>query len=193
MLFPCAFSPKSPIFCRIIIFDLCFYFSSGLPYFKPGRELIMSKSAYAFSLKTLGGVFKTKSQASIGGSVSGHQEGEGKSAVNPGTEPILGGREVEAATQDALDSPPKCPLKGKKNVWTKPSRPDNTVVDEEEDAEEMEGLEGRVRTSAGGPDRVGNYTVTEVPKLMSGTPAESDWAEIERSGLNSIMQKCAEH
>lgn len=54
------------------------FFISGLPFFNPSYELTMSRSAYASSLRGLGGVFKTKGLVSSGGSGSvGNQEGGG--------------------------------------------------------------------------------------------------------------------
>lgn len=171
--------------------DLVFFLISGFPYFYPGHELIISINAYASSLKTLGGVFKTKSQASVGGSVSGHKEGEGESAINPRTEPVLGNLDAEVATTDIPDSPPRRVQKKNKTIGKKPPRPKNATVDDE--MEDVEEHEGGIPEREVGPDRVGNYSITKVAKMMSGFPSKSDWAEMERSGLNKVMQKCVEH
>lgn len=40
---------------------------SGLPYFSPDFELVMSSFAYASALKNLGGAHKTKNPGSTGG------------------------------------------------------------------------------------------------------------------------------
>lgn len=61
-----------------------------------------------------------------------------------------------------------------------------------EDAEDAEELEGAPEQVAGS-DRIGNYSVAKISKLMSGIPSKPDWAEMERFGLNAIMQKCAKH
>lgn len=83
----------------------------------------MSRSAYASSLRTLGGVYKTKSPASVGSSGSNaNQEGEGESAISPGSEPVIENVGAEVIPQDLPDSPPRRVPKRKKNIETKPPR-----------------------------------------------------------------------
>lgn len=109
---------RTALFLIYFSSDLCFFYVlSGLPYFNPGYELIMSRSAYASSLRILGGVYKTKSQASVGGSVSANQEGEGESAINPGVEPVLENRETENAARDVPDSPPRLCFEEEEECW----------------------------------------------------------------------------
>lgn len=97
------------------------------------------------------------------------------------------------ATQDIRDSPPRRVAKRKK-VGNKPPRPTHATADEEmENAKDLEDLneeildrvEGSKRVA--GPGHVGNYSITQIAKMMSGIPSKPDWAEIERSGLNVVM------
>lgn len=60
---------------------------------------------------------------------------------------------------------------------------------EDQDEEDVE----VVRESSCGTKRVGNYSVQQVVKMMSGIPSKPDWVEMSGSGLNGIFQKCAEH
>lgn len=71
----------------------------------------MSRNAYASSLRTLEGLFQTKSTASVGGSGStanANQEGDDESAINPvpvdSIAEIVG---VEIVTKDVPGSPSK--------------------------------------------------------------------------------------
>lgn len=68
-------------------------------------------------------------------------------------------------------------------------------MDEEIDDmdEDLRNSGDSVPEQAAGPGQVGKYHVAEVAKVMSGIPSKQDWAEMERSGLNSAMQKCVEH
>lgn len=103
------------------------------------------------------------------------------------------------ATQDIPDSPPRRVAKRKK-VGKKPPRPIHVAADEEmEDAEDLEDFNKEIPDQVegsewvAGPGRVGNYSITEISKMMSGIPSKPDWAEMERSRLNVVMQKCTEH
>lgn len=63
----------------------------------------------------------------------------------------------------------------------------------DEEIDDSEEVEERPSKRASGPGRVGNYSVVEVAKLMSEFPLKSNWKEMKGSGLNTLMQKCAEH
>lgn len=152
----------------------------------------MSQNDYASSLRTLRGPFRTKSTPSVGGSGStANQEGEGESAINPSLmDSATKNLEAEIVTKDVPGSPSKRPQKRRKKVGSKPPCSENVVGEEQEDVEEPEESEP---VHAPGPDRVDNYSIAEFAKMMVGIPVKSDWVEMERSGLNIVMQKCAEH
>lgn len=42
-------------------------------------------------------------------------------------------------------------------------------------------------------EQVGNHSIKKVSKMMSEILSREDWAAMEEAGLNSVMQKCAEH
>lgn len=43
------------------------------------------------------------------------------------------------------------------------------------------------------PDQVPLQTFKKVAKVMSEVPSKAEWTEMEGSGLNADMLKCAEH
>lgn len=76
-------------------------------------------------------------------------------------------------------------MKRKKNVGKKSPRPENTAVDAE--MEDVEDLGEDVPERAAGPDRVGNYSIADIVRMMSEISSNSDWAKMERSGLDVVM------
>lgn len=42
-------------------------------------------------------------------------------------------------------------------------------------------------------DPVGHHSMKKVTCIMSEIPTKKDWGKMEESGLNFVMQKCAEH
>lgn len=149
----------------------------------------MSRSAYASSLKNLGGAFRTKGTAnSAGGSESGANREDGAESAAPSInvdgipdppsleDPIIHG------SPDAEDRPRP---KRMKNLGKKPPRPQNVPLDDKDDV--LETLAGE-----GGPDAVRVHSVKEVAKMMSEIPSNEDWIKMEEAGLNTVMQKCTE-
>lgn len=136
--------------------------------------------------------------ASAGGSrSSGNQEGDGESAINPVVSPRAENMEPEVVVTDDPDSQTRRPSKRKKVHGSKPPRPENRPADVDvEDMEEDEAVDPDSqigRDVEAGPDRMGNHTAADLAKIMAGIPAKSDWFEMRRSGLNAVVEKCAEH
>lgn len=153
----------------------------------------MSQSAYATSLRTLGGPYQTRGSASDGGSGSvANQEQEGESTINPVQENVQERAEPVVIPEDP-DSPSRRASKRKKSLRKKKVAPENVVVDDE--IEEVEGVDVDIGSSErpAGPRCVGNYTVAQVANVMSGMPSKTYWAEMHKSGLNAAFQKCVEH
>ena len=180
------------VFYSSIMFSSLLF--SGLPYFNPGQELIMSRNAFAASLRTLGGAHKTRGSASVGGSGSNaNVEEAGSTGPRADQDP---GVEVTGARIEVISDDPgrveKRPSKRQRTVGHKPPRGSN-IVHEGDELEEEADLGGRVARSSSAPDRVGNYSAAEIVQMMSGIPSKPDWTEMENSGLNNVFQKCAEH
>lgn len=76
------------LFYFVFVF-LCFFLTcvflllSGLPYFSPDLFATMSQNAYASSLKTLGGEFRTRGNSSAGGSGFAGNLEDGAESVTP--------------------------------------------------------------------------------------------------------------
>lgn len=153
----------------------------------------MSRNAFVASLKNMGGPFRTRGPASVGGSGSNAQSEEAGSTassieVDQGVE--VAGIEVTAEALQVDSAPDKRRLKRQRTVGTKPPRNANVIRDGEEDEEEDTEV---VPGSSSGPKKVGNYSVEQLAKMMSGIPSKPDWHEMSGSGLNVIFQKCTEH
>lgn len=168
----------------------------------------MSRNAYASSLRSLGGSHRTKGPSvSAGGTGSGTHTEDGAESAAPGAEVGVVPDQVasEVAVADPVETGDVPRVKRVRTQGTKPPRPKNIASgDEFEDLDDLEELVGgpvfEVNTSVEGGsapgssrDRVGVHSVKKVVKIMSQIPSDEDWARMKESGLNVVMQKCAEH
>lgn len=159
----------------------------------------MSRSAYASSLRTLGVPYKTRSSASVGGSGSDVQPEEAGSTapsveVDRGNDTGRDGAALEVAQVNP--APTERHRKRHRTLGTKTPRTINVPrdeIEEDNDVEAAGGKHGGEPIRGSGLDRVGNYSITEVAKMMAGIPSKPYWKEMKGSGLNAVMQKCCEH
>lgn len=96
-------------------------------------------------------------------------------------------------------SPIRRPSKRLRGQPFKPTLPENRLEDVEiEDVEDLETETGNQDLQVGpdasaGTGRVGKHSTADLAKMMAGIPAKSDWSEMRRSGLDAVIEKCAEH
>lgn len=135
----------------------------------------MSRSTHSSSLRTLGGSFRTKTSASRCGSgfIAHHEEEAEFTAHHVRVDPAL---EV-VGTDDVADIAKANPkpskrrrLKRQKSTKNKPLWTVN--VDRDKDIEELE---------AEGWDRVGEYSIEKIAKIIFGIPSKADWSGMEMS------------
>lgn len=112
----------------IYIFSLVL---SGPPYFDPEQELVMSRNAYATSLRTFRGAHRTRSPASVGRSGSNvNPEEAGSTAphaeVDLGLEVVGAGVEAEVTRVDPARAE-KTALKRQRTVGCKPPQSVNVA------------------------------------------------------------------
>lgn len=174
------FGPDCLYCFRLLLF-------AGLPYFSPDLAVTMSCNAYASSLKNLGRAFRTKGTAnSTGGSGSGAHREDGTESAAPtvNVEVILDPPSHEDppvhSAPDIEDMPRP---KRMKTQGMKSPLPQNVLTDD--DTEETK--------EESGPETVGIHFVNRVANIVSEIPSKADWEKMEESGLNNVIQKCAEH
>lgn len=184
----CYISPLTCIFCFNILIPLSFFLFLGLPYYNPSFEKDMSSSAFASTLKILGGGFKTKNPGSTAGSGSGSQREDAAESSAPRVEPVIQAEDDGKVDEvvEIVAGPEKPARKKRKVVGFKPPKGNEPVI-------EKVACDKTCKDQEGDPVQVGSFTLEQLATTMSEIPTEEDWTDMEESSLSTVLKQLTGH